>query len=215
MKTTGSKAPTKRSGERDTSSDPSEGPRALTEENDPEIPSAMMVRVYPMYTRTDAPPTFFVAIATAFSHHSMGDGGVQHGSIRVSRISEPWQQEVDQRWEQHAQHRGSRREDHGLRWCCCWCSCFVRLIHERDEMISRLFSTCLWTSYRKYYETPFFQNLIRPHYLSCIFALSEELWSALCWAMASYWVSQERYFCKYCKVWLSNHQAVSGFMLRN
>ncbi|CAM9476469.1 unnamed protein product [Ectocarpus sp. 12 AP-2014] len=25
--------------------------------------------------------------------------------------------------------------------------------------------------------------------------------------MASYWVSQERYFCKYCKVWLSNHQA--------
>lgn len=28
-------------------------------------------------------------------------------------------------------------------------------------------------------------------------------------AMASYWVSQERYFCKYCKVWLSNHQAVS------
>ncbi|CAN0497671.1 unnamed protein product, partial [Ectocarpus sp. 8 AP-2014] len=26
--------------------------------------------------------------------------------------------------------------------------------------------------------------------------------------MASYWVSQERYFCKYCKVWLSNHQAV-------
>lgn len=33
--------------------------------------------------------------------------------------------------------------------------------------------------------------------------------------MASYWVSQERYFCKYCKVWLSNHQAVSDFMLRN
>ena len=27
--------------------------------------------------------------------------------------------------------------------------------------------------------------------------------------MASYWVSQERYYCKYCKVWLSNHQAVS------
>ncbi|CAM9985523.1 unnamed protein product [Ascophyllum nodosum] len=25
--------------------------------------------------------------------------------------------------------------------------------------------------------------------------------------MASYWVSQERYFCKYCKVWLSKHQA--------
>ncbi|CAM9459683.1 unnamed protein product [Scytosiphon promiscuus] len=25
--------------------------------------------------------------------------------------------------------------------------------------------------------------------------------------MASYWVSQERYFCKYCKVWLSNHKA--------
>ncbi|CAM9946757.1 unnamed protein product, partial [Laminaria digitata] len=42
---------------------------------------------------------------------------------------------------------------------------------------------------------------------SCIFALSEELWIALSWAMASYWVSQERYFCKYCKVWLSNHQA--------
>lgn len=27
--------------------------------------------------------------------------------------------------------------------------------------------------------------------------------------MATYWVSQERYYCKYCKVWLSNHQAVS------
>ncbi|CAM9873766.1 unnamed protein product, partial [Choristocarpus tenellus] len=25
--------------------------------------------------------------------------------------------------------------------------------------------------------------------------------------MADYWVSHERYFCKYCKVWLSNHKA--------
>ncbi|CAM9438178.1 unnamed protein product, partial [Discosporangium mesarthrocarpum] len=25
--------------------------------------------------------------------------------------------------------------------------------------------------------------------------------------MADYWVSNERYFCKYCKVWLSNHKA--------
>lgn len=33
--------------------------------------------------------------------------------------------------------------------------------------------------------------------------------------MASYWVSQERYFCKYCKVWLSNHKAVSAVSRRS
>lgn len=49
------------------------------------------------------------------SHHSMGYCGVQHGPIRVSRISAPWHQEADQCRKNDVQHRGCRRDDHGVR----------------------------------------------------------------------------------------------------